>query len=144
MTTQCVQLSSADREYLENLIGKSELSARTYQRALGLLELDRGQSYKVVSDSIHVSVSTLFSWVDRYRASGLQVLYDQHHAGRPVEIDAEQRAKIVALATSPPPTGHSRWSLRLLAQKAVELGYCVHVSHSEVKRTLNKTYKKSS
>jgi transposase len=82
--------------------------------------------------------------VDKYQTSGLRVLFDQHHTGRPVEIDAEQRAKITALAANPPPEGHSRWSLRLLAQKAVELGYCAHVSHSEIRRTLKKTYKKSS
>ena len=65
-------------------------------------------------------------------------LHDLPRSGRPVEIDGEQRAKITALACSDPPEGYARWSIRLLADKAVELEYCEHISHTTVRKILKK------
>lgn len=139
MKKQHIQLNQADREYLETLLSKGELTAKTYRRALGLLELDRGQSYTEVSKTLQVTIPTLSNWVARYEENGLQVLQDQPRTGRPIQIDGTQRAKITALACSTPPDGYSQWSLRLLADKAVELEYCEHVSHTEVGQVLKKT-----
>lgn len=139
MKKQHVQLSDADRAYLEDLISKGELSAKAYRRALGLLELDRGQTYTALSKTLKVTIPTLSGWAAKYQESGLQVLQDQPREGRPIEIDGEQRAKITALACSEPPEGYARWSLRLLADKAVELEYCEHISHAEVRKILKKT-----
>ena len=139
MKKQHVQLSDADRAYLEALISKGELSAKVYRRALGLLELDRGQTYTAVSKILKVTIPTLSGWAAKYQESGLQVLQDQLREGRPIEIDGEQRAKITALACSEPPEGYARWSLRLLADKAVELEYCEYISHTEVREILKKT-----
>jgi transposase len=74
---QHVQLSNEDREYLETLISKGELTAKAYRRALALLELDRGQSYTAVSGTLKVSIVTLSKWATKYRETGLQVLQDQ-------------------------------------------------------------------
>jgi len=139
MKKQHVQLSDTDRAYLETLISKGELSAKVYRRALGLLELDRGQTYTAVSKILKVTIPTLSGWAAKYQESGLQVLQDQPREGRPIEIDGEQRAKITALACSEPPEGYAHWSLRLLADKAVELEYCEHISHAEVGKILKKT-----
>lgn len=139
MKRQHVRLSEVDRAYLEALISKGELTAKAYRRALGLLELDRGKTYTAVSQTLKVTIQTLSKWAEKYRESGLQVLHDQPRSGRPVVIDGNQRAKITALACSKPPKGYARWSLRLLADKAVELGYCEHVSHTEVATILKKT-----
>jgi len=138
MKKQHVQLNAPDREYLERLISQSDLRAKTYRRALGLLELDRGKTYTVVCQTIQVTIPTLSSWACEYKESGLQVLKDQPRSGRPIEIDGKQKAKITALACSTPPEGHAQWSLRLLAEKAVELDYCEHVSHTEVGQILKK------
>lgn len=139
MKKQHVQLSEADRAYLEALISKGELSAKVYRRALGLLELDRGQSYSAVSKVLKVTIPTLSGWAAKYQESGLEVLHDQPRSGRPIEIAGDQRAKLTALACSEPPEGYARWSLRLLADKAVELEYCEHISHTEVNEILKKT-----
>ncbi|MBI1878203.1 MAG: helix-turn-helix domain-containing protein, partial [Chloroflexi bacterium] len=64
---------------------------------------------------------------------------DKPRSGRPIEIDGRQRATITALACSTPPLGYGSWSLRLLADKAVELEYCEHISHSQVGDILKKT-----
>jgi putative transposase len=139
MKKQHVQLSDVDREYLEALIKKGELPARVYRRSLSLLELDRGKTYTAVSSTLQVTIPTLSNWAAKYREIGLQVLQDRPRSGRPVEIDGNQRAKITALACSKPPEGYARWSLRLLADKAVELEYCEHISHTEVREILKKT-----
>jgi len=139
MKKQHVQLTAIDREYLETLISKGQLTARVYRRALGLLELDRGQTYTAVSKTLQVTIPTISNWAAQYAANGLKVLSDQPRKGRPVEIDGNQRAKVTALACSEPPEGYERWNLRLLANKVVELGYCEHISHTEVADILKKT-----
>ena len=139
MKKQHVKLKEVDREFLETLISKGELTAKAYRRALGLLELGRGQTYTVVSKTLQVSIPTLSTWAAKYRESGLEVLADKPRSGRPVEIEGNQRAKVTALACSDPPEGYAEWNLRLLADKAVELGYCEHISHTSVRQILKKT-----
>lgn len=139
MKKQHVQLTPIDREYLETLISKGQLSARVYRRAIGLLELDRGQTYTALTKILKVTIPTISNWAAQYAVQGLKALHDQPRKGRPVEIDGNQRAKITALACSEPPEGYERWNLRLLANKVVELGYCEHISHTEVADILKKT-----
>jgi transposase len=139
MKKQHVQLSQTDRECLENLIRKGQQTAKAYRRALGLLELDRGQTYTTVSKILKVCIPTLSTWAALYKEKGLKVLQDEPRSGHPIQIDGEQRAKVTALACSQPPEGYARWSLRLLADKAVELGYFEHISHTEVADILKKT-----
>jgi putative transposase len=139
MKKQHVQLSEKDRQYLESLIATGELPVKVYRRALALLELDRGKTYTAVADTLDVTNGTVSTWSKNYRERGLLCLHDRPRAGRPVEIDGEQRAKVTALACSDPPEGHARWSIRLLADKAVELDYCEHISHTTVRKILKKT-----
>lgn len=133
-----VQLSKADRDYLETLLSKGNLAVRLYKRALGLLELDRGKSYRAAAETVGKDQNTLRIWRDKYQANGLTFLTDQARAGRPLEIDGVQRAKITALACSEAPEGHARWHLRVLAEKAVELAYCESISHTSVRQILKK------
>ena len=139
MKKQHVQLSPSDREYLETLTRQGEQTAKIYRRALALLELDRGKTYTEVCETVQVTIATLSGWAAKYLENGLEVLQDQPRSGRPIEIDGKQRAKITALACSTPPEGYAQWSLRLLADKAVELEYCEHISHTEVGQVLKKT-----
>jgi len=139
MKKQHVQLSPVDREYLESLTSQGEQTAKIYRRALALLELDRGKTYTEVSKTLQVTIPTLSGWAAKYLENGLEVLQDQPRSGRPIEIDGKQRAVVTALACSTPPEGYAQWSLRLLADQAVELGYCEHISHSQVGQVLKKT-----
>mgnify|MGYP002066842008 CR=1 FL=1 len=139
MKKRHVKLSENDRQYLESLIATGELPVKVYRRALALLELDRGKTYSAVAGTLNVSNHTASTWAKEYRERGLLCLHDRPRSGRPVEIDGAQRAKVTALACSEPPQGHVRWTLRLLADKAVELGYCEHISHTKVKEILKKT-----
>lgn len=134
-----VALSSTDRQYLEALLRKGQMGARQFKRATGLLELDRGKRIGEIAQTLDVTRETVSQWAKRYGQEGLQMLHDKARSGRPIEIDGVQRAKLTALACSQPPLGHSRWNLRLLADKAVELDYCEHVSHTQVHQILKKT-----
>jgi len=134
-----VSLTPQDQTQLEALIGTGALPVKTYRRALGLLELARGQSYTAVAETLQVTKPTVSAWAAGYRAVGLQILHDQARSGHPIEIDGAQRAKVTALACSTPPEGYAQWSLRLLADRAVELAYCEHISHTAVGQILKKT-----
>lgn len=140
MSKQHVELSLTDREELEALVSKGKAPARVYKRALGLLELDRGRTLTAVAQTLGVTIVTVSSLRDRYKAKGLACLHDAPRSGRPVVISGEQRAKITALACSQAPEGHAQWDLRLLADKVVELGYCEHISHTHVGTILKKTH----
>ena len=139
MKKEHVKLNETDRTYLENLIKKGSLPAKTYKRALALLELDRGRTFTDVAKTVGVVIQTVSTWAKKYKQSGLEFLMDKPRPGRPTVIDGLQRAKVTALACSEPPEGHGRWSLRLLAEKAVELEYVDAISYGEVRRILKKT-----
>lgn len=139
MQRQPFMLSPTDRQYLEALLRKGQMGARQFKRATGLLELDRGKRIGEIAQTLDVARETVSQWAKRYGEEGLQMLHDKARSGRPIEIDGAQRAKITALACSEPPVGHSQWNLRLIADKAVELDYCEHVSHTQVHQILKKT-----
>lgn len=139
MKKQHLHLSEGDRTYLEELVRQGELPVKVYRRAIGLLELDRGKSYTAVAETFGLTLTTVSKLAQKYQSVGLACLQDEARSGRPTEIDGVQRAKVTALACSDAPEGYERWTLRLLADKAVELGYCEHLSHTEVGTILKKT-----
>ena len=139
MKKQHVTLTASHRDQLEALLAKGSLPARTFKRATALLELDRGKTFTEVATTLNVSTVTLAALRDNYTASGLDCLHDAPRSGRPITIDGTQRAKVTALACSTAPTGHDRWTLRLLAEKVVEAGFCDAISHTTVGSILKKT-----
>jgi len=132
-------LTDDDRRELETLLSKGNLKALTFKRATALLELDRGKTFVDVATTLSVTTKAVANWRKRYTSTGLKCLYDAPRSGRPTVIDGVQRAKITALATSDAPEGYARWSLRLLAEKAVESGICDDVSYTFVRDVLKKT-----
>jgi len=139
MQKQHVQLSDADRLALESLLDKGHLKARTFKRAMALLELDRGKTLQAVATTLGVDYNTVAIWRDKYKEQGLACLQEAARAGRPITINGTQRAQITALACSDAPAGRAKWSLRLLADKVVELGYGDAISHTQVGNILKKT-----
>lgn len=139
MKKEHVTLNEADRTNLQNLIKKGNLPAKSYKRALALLELDQGRTFTEVASLVGVVIQTASSWAKKYQETGLDFITDRPKPGRPIAIDGKQRAKITALACSEPPPGYERWSLRLLADKAVELELVDSISYGEVRLILKKT-----
>ena len=134
-----LKLKTKDREKLEQVVRSGKVPSRIFKRARGLLALDAGESLVAVAKDLKVHRVTVKAWRDGYKESGLAILQDAPRTGRPTTLDGVQRAKITALACTEAPDGHSQWSLRLLADKVVELGYCEEISHTQVRRVLKKT-----
>ena len=134
-----VSLTAADQAALEQMLNSGMHSARVYKRVRGLLLLNQGKTLTAVAAELGVNYETVAKWRDNYRATGLNCLNEAPRSGHPIVYDGTQRAKVTALACSPPPRGHSQWSLRLLADKAVELGFCEQISHTTVGEILKKT-----
>jgi putative transposase len=134
-----LEVPPADQTHLQKLLSKGSLSAKTFKRATALLELNRGKSVSEVAQTLGVSYQSVSNWCKAYQKDGLHMLKDKPRPGRPIGIDGKQRAKITALACSEAPQGHSRWTLRLFANKVVELGYREHLSHNHAGKILKKT-----
>jgi len=134
-----LHLDEQERDKLETVVAKGEAPVRVVKRALALLALDRGETLSSVAAHLRVTHNTVAAWRNKYKRQGLQGLQDDPRPGRPVKIDGLQRAQVTALACSDAPEGHVRWTLRLLADKLVELEYCESISHSQVGLILKKT-----
>lgn len=137
---QPLTLSSNETRSLKNILTCGTASARALNRARLLDLLHRRHQPAKIAAVLQLSTQTVYNVKRRYLKGGLQAaLFDKARSGRPVEIDGKQRARITALACSTPPEGRARWTLRLLADKAVELGYCPRLSHTAARQVLKKT-----
>jgi putative transposase len=139
MKQKHVELSETERSYCQEMSTKKIVNSRVLKRTLALLALDRGESVKSVAEHQNVTYQTICNLKKHYKEQGLACLQDATRSGRPVEIDGSQRAKVTALACSDAPKGYSKWSLRLLADRIVELEYCESISHTQVRNILKKT-----
>jgi transposase len=139
-TARPVKLPKNELRSLTTIIKRGTTTARTQTRARLLDLLHRGRHPEEISSALRVSLQTIFNVKRRYLSEGFNAaLFDKARSGRPIRIDGTQRARITALACSTPPAGYARWSLRLPADKAVELQLCEAVSHNAVKEILKKT-----
>ena len=134
-----VILSDADYEELSGLLHQSSLKSKVFKRVTALLELHKGKTIEEVRSVLGLCYPTIAKLINHYQQHGLECLKDKKQPGRPPFIDGKQRAAITALACSEAPEGHGRWTLRLLADKVVELDYCQSISHVQVGRILKKT-----
>ena len=135
-----IELTPAEKSSLKELINKGRHRSQELKRALILLLVAEGKPKRDVAQLVGISYSTVFNVLNAYRRGGLsEALYDAPRSGRVAELSPEQRAHITAIACSAAPSGHSRWTLRLLADRLVELGVVEHISHEHVRRVLKKT-----
>jgi putative transposase len=134
-----VILSDTDYEELTRMLHQSALKSKVFKRVTALLELHKGKSIEEVRSVLGLCYPTVAKLIDNYQQRGLECLKDKKQPGRPPGISGKQRAAITALACSQAPEGHGRWTLRLLADKIVELDYCESISHMQVGRILKKT-----
>lgn len=134
------KLSREGRSSLKAMLKKGTHRSVELMRARVLLGLDSGRKKVDIAREQSIANATVYNVLNRYKAGGLErALYDAARPGKPAHITAEQRAKITALACSDPPKGHASWTLRLLADRAVELKFVEEVSHEMVRLILKKT-----
>jgi putative transposase len=144
MQKQHIKLDLQDRLELESLLSKSSLTVKIHKRIQVLLYLDIGKSYTTVGKEVGMTYISMREICDKYvnkqaNTVALNYLSDKPRTGRPIVISGDERAKITALACSKAPEGHSNWTLRLLADKVIELGICQELSHTYVGEILKKT-----
>ena len=136
------ELSAADRIKLEAICQKGNQSVRVVNRAMSLLQLDQGDSVEVVAKRLKRSKGATYSLRRQYLEAGLEAaLYDKPRSGRPTDISSIDEGRITALACSEAPEGYAEWTIRLLADKAVELELVDKgsISKSSIERILKKT-----
>ena len=143
-----VRLAPEQREELQHLIRVGKSSARVTARARILLKSDDGWAAPQVAEALDVALGTVYRIKQRFAGEGLErALRDRRQANRHRKLDDRGEAHpvsstgqaLVALACSPAPEGHERWTLRLLAGKVVELGLASSMSHEGVRKRLKKT-----
>ena len=135
-----VQSSVEDRSELERLIRSGRSSARVINRARILLKTDESWSASQVATALDTSPRTVFRTKRRYAEEGLEgVLHDRPQANRYRKLDDRGEAHLIALACSDTPDGRDHWTLRLLADKVVELGVVESLSYETVRQRLKKT-----
>jgi len=139
-----LHLTSQQRKQLDKLIRSGTAQARTLTKARILLMTDYSQGAhrtdEEIGSALGVSMSTIVRVRQRCTQEGVDAaLHDKARSGRPPKITGEIEAQITVLACSDPPPGHTRWTLRLLADKTVELGYLDRISHVAISNRLKKT-----
>ncbi len=141
-----VVLTETEREQLQQLIAAGTAPARKLAHARILLKTDRGPQGpgwvdERIAESVEVSQPTIFRVRRQFVEAGLEAALNRRAPRREYtrKLDGAQEAHLIALTCSEPPAGQARWSLRLLADKLVELEVVEAVSHQTVRRVLQKT-----
>ena len=143
-----VILDPNQRDYLMDLTSSGTESARKLTRARILLKADEGElgpayADKQIKEAVEVSIPTIERTRKTFVLEGLEAALTpkkRSKPSRPQKFDGEKEAHLIALACSEAPEGHARWTLRLLAEKMVELNHFSTVSHETIRRTLKKTH----
>lgn len=141
-----VRLADEEREHLEALVRRGRAHARKLLYARILLKADASEEGPAwtderIADALETSAATVARERRRLCEEGLEVALMPRKPGRPRRraLDGRAEAHLVALSCSEPPEGRAEWTLRLLADRMVELGHAESVSHETVRRTLKKT-----
>ena len=135
----CVRLKEEEREELTSYLRRGRSSARSQARARILLFADECRDDGEIAEALKVSKSTVNRIRKRYCDGGLDLaLHEKARSGAPLKIDARIEAQLTLLACSEPPDGRSKWTVRLLADKLVEMEVVDSISHMSVQRLLKK------
>lgn len=141
-----VKLTKVEVEELKAIINKGSHTSQTFRTAYILLNCDEGKySEKVTNEKISqvlkVGMRTIDRVKKRFIEEGLEEVLERRPTQRVYEkkVDGDFEAKLVTLCCSEPPKGFAKWSLRLLADKMVELKYVDSISHVSVGTVLKKT-----
>lgn len=147
MKRYVVTLTKEEREVLGILVSKGKHSSQKILNALILLDSDTGE-YQVsrstneeIARVLNISMRKIDRVKKRFVEEGFDTALDKRKAERVYEkkTDGDFEAHLIALSCGDPPEGFARWSLRLLADKMVELNYIDSISHEAVRRILKKT-----
>jgi transposase len=144
---QRIVLSVSERDTLSRFVATGEHPAKIVRRAQIILALDSSKGktpmkHDKIVEAFGISRSGVAKIKCEYSERGIEGFLERKKRERPpvpAKVDGEYEAHLIALSCSDPPEGYSQWSLRLLADRTVELGLIDSVSHMTVGRVLKKT-----
>ena len=146
MIKYTVHLNKTEREELLTIISKGSHTSQTFRAAYILLNCDEGKfAEKVTNEQISkvlkVGMRTIDRIKKRFIEDGMEETLERKPTSRTYDVkaDGDVEARLVTLCCSEPPKGYAKWSLRLLADKMVELKYVESISYETVRRVLKKT-----
>lgn len=140
-----VDLTSKERKYLQQLANKGKVAGYKIRHAQMLLKADQGQhgpawSDEQIAEAFDAHEATVRRLRQRFVEEGLEAaLQRKKRQNYTRKLDGDAEAHLIAIACSQPPKGRNRWTLRLLADRVVELALVDSVSHMTISRTLKKT-----
>jgi transposase len=138
MAKYVVTLDSEEREMLQNMINSGTERARKLTQARILLKAHGGWKDEDICKALDVGIATVERVRKRFVLEGLEAALTRRRPRREYsrKFDGEQEARLVAVTCSAPPEGHGRWSLRLLADRVIELKIVETVSHETIRQVL--------
>jgi transposase len=141
-----VTLTPEERQQLTELVKKGKAAARALTHARILLKTDEAEggpawTDAAVCEALEVGLCTVMRVRERFVEEGLDAALRPRRSTyvQPRKLDGHLEAQLITLACSEAPEGHARWTLRLLADRFVQLGYAEKLSHETVRQTLKKT-----
>ena len=137
---QPLSLTDQEYQYLQMCVHRGKANARTLTRARVLLKVAQGWKDQEIVAAFDICQATVTNVCKRYVEGGLEaVLHDKVQQRRRQALTGQQAAHLIAVACSPVPDGHDHWTVRLLADKAVELGFIHSISPNTIHQLLKKT-----
>jgi transposase len=134
-----VILTEEEKECLESLLRKGKSAARKQTRARILLKAASGSQDAEIIEALGVSATMVYNTRQKCVEGGVEAaLVDRPRPGQAAKLNDKQCAQVIALACTPAPAGHKHWTLRLLADRVVQLGYAESFSHESVRQLLKK------
>lgn len=136
-----VKLSQEERETLQGIIFSGKRAAKTILRARVLLKADASWLDEKIAEALDVNVRTIERMRQQFVEEGFESFMSRRKPRRKYlrKLDGKQEAQLTTIACSQPPEGRARWTLRLLADRMVQLDYVESVSHETVRQVLKKT-----
>lgn len=141
-----IELTDTDRKTLLDTVAKGASPAKAILRANILLASDKNNKKHMtvaeIAEAYHTTPTTVQNVRTSYANYGLDATINRKKRTTPPvppKVTGDVEAHIIALACGEPPEGYSKWTLRLLAEKCVELNYAESLSHVTVSRVLKKT-----
>ena len=142
-----VRLTSEERRSLQHLVGAGKVAARKILHAHVLLQTDEGPDGPgwrdtQISEALSVHSNTVAGIRERFVEQGWEAALNRKKQDRPSrapKLDGRGEARLLAERCGPPPQGHKRWTLQLLADRLVTLQVVDRISYETVRRTLKKT-----
>jgi transposase len=137
---EAVKLTEAEEQHLQVFVHRGKANARSITRARVALKLSEGWSDDQITAAFDICRATIGNVRKRFGEGGVEaVLHDKVQQHRRSVLSGLQTAHLIAVACSPSPDGHDHWTVRLLAQKAVELGFVTNISPNTIHELLKKT-----